>query len=129
MGRIVTPSEWIFAGRPFIEGKPYRFKQLPLQTQNDAAAHFELEVGEQLEAQARYRFVVLSQEDLMEMLEGSYGPTLKRAMNDPYVKILEADIRRHGLRNPPVGGEGMHRLLALARIGKGAPYFHMEELP
>lgn len=105
------------------EGKLYRFQDLTPQGRADARLHFDKESEAK---KARYRFIHLSQEDLVEMLEGSYGPTLNEALQDPRVKFLEEDIRREGLQNPTVGGEGMHRLLAQARIGKGAPYFDIE---
>jgi len=105
------------------EGKLYRFQDLTSQGKVDAKLHFSKESEAK---KARYRFMMLSQYDLMEMLAGSYGPDLNEALNDPYVKELEENIRLHGLENPTVGGEGMHRLLAQARIGKGAPYFGIE---
>lgn len=116
----MAKKTWMFAGKSYREGHLYHLRDLPPQTRIDAKIQ-----PEDLK-RAQYRFMILSQEDLMEMLKGSYGPTLAEVVEEPYVKKLEADIRRNGLKNPPVGGEGMHRLLALSRIGKGAPYFDIE---
>lgn len=44
-------------------------------------------------------------------------------MDDDYISELVESIRHEGLRNPPIGDEGNHRILAFAKMDVPMPYF------
>lgn len=100
-------------------GEYYNFEELPEEAQED----FELQQDEYDENEYLFRFDAIDPE---EYLEERYGDDLEEALDDPYISQLAKDIKKYGLKSPPIGTEGNHRALAYLKLGVIMPYFHIE---
>lgn len=89
----------------------YSFKELPVETQNDFLLQFEEDPEFILED---YFFVLkqISYQQLTEELDEIFGCNLIDEIESDYVIELAADILQNGLKNPPIGSEGIHRTMA-----------------
>lgn len=113
-----------FGDRTYKVGDAYEFEELPEGVQDDVVVQLEFE---RVPADFRYRLVVVPHETLMGSLEERYGTGLGEAIDDQDIADLAENIRARGLQLPPVGDEGWHRALAVAKLGWDLPYFVMEE--
>lgn len=128
-GMSWKPGEQVFEfeGRKFTPGQTYTWDDLPEEVRDDVVKQVQSWSEEDVpEEGPRFRFEFIPQEELMASLDEHHGPRLTEYIEEPHVLKLAKDIGKKGLKSPPVGDEGQHRLLALARIGKGAPYFSFE---
>ena len=71
----------------------------------------------------KFQFVHLEHATLLAYLDENFGANLEDYINDEYILHLAEDIQMNGLRNPPVGSEGIHRMLAHAYLKRDMPYF------
>ncbi|MCI0595280.1 MAG: hypothetical protein L0Z48_01925 [candidate division Zixibacteria bacterium] len=106
--------------------KIYRFDELHPQVQNDILVQFENCFDEDSFApeDCEYQLTMLSYGNILEILDNIFGPNLTEAIYfDEYVTQLAEDIDQNGLRFPPIGNEGIHRMLAFALLKKDMPYY------
>lgn len=72
-----------------------------------------------------FQLVNLEYTTLLAYLDDIFGPNLDDYIYDEYIVRLAKDIQMNGLKNPPVGDEGIHRMLAYAYLKRNMPYFKM----
>ncbi len=89
----------------------YSFDELPKAAQEDFLVQFEDDF-EFDPNEFRFQLKVVTYEQLTEELDDSFGPNLIDNIEEDYVQKLAADILKNGLKNPPIGSEGVHRKLA-----------------
>lgn len=97
--------------------KIYLFKDLPVDAQNDFLVQFESDFDFSPQNYF-FKLTLVSFEELTAELDEIFGPNLIDAVEDDYVIELANDILINGLKNPPIGSEGIHRALAYHYLGK-----------
>jgi hypothetical protein len=90
----------------------------------DLNDHFDMEYYIDVE-DLEFQFINLEHTTLLAYLDEIFGSNLEDYINDEYILRLAEDIQTNGLRNPPIGGEGIHRMLAHAYLKREMPYFIM----
>jgi hypothetical protein len=95
----------------FSPEKTLNFEELPIETQNDFLLQFE---GDYEFAPQEYCFKLkrISYQQLTEELDVIFGCNLIDEVESDYIVELANDILKNGLKNPPIGSEGIHRILA-----------------
>lgn len=91
--------------------KIYGFDELPEAAQEDFLVQFE----DDYEFDPNdfcFQLKIISYDQLTDELESAFGENLVDYVEDDYVYELAENIRRNGLRIPPIGNEGVHRKLA-----------------
>lgn len=106
----------------FAVGRVYGFEELPEQAQADFAAQLEDNYDSGVD-DYRFRFVLVDNVQDYFNLHEKHGENLDDDMEDEYIGELVESIEREGLRSPPIGNEGNHRILAFAKMGVPMPYF------
>ncbi len=131
--RFLPDSEFIDFHRQHIfrDDMTIRFNGLPdaakadvLKQLGDLNDYFDMDDYIDVEA-LEFQFVNLEYITLLAYLDEIFGSNLEDYINDEYILRLAEDIQTNGLRNPPVGGEGIHRMLAHAYLKRDMPYFIM----
>lgn len=115
-----------FDGQTYEDGQVYSFEDLPSEVKEDLWKQDEslqLAYGKGRE-DLKYRFTIVPPERLVSCMTQSFG---KECLLEEDIVELADNIRKFGLKNPPVEGEGYHRAMALASLRWPMPYFEVAE--
>jgi hypothetical protein len=124
----------------FIVGKCYKYNELSSKTKSDINIQFKIFSLEDDEdpnmdyphyqqplfdgdpKNYLYCFKYLTEKEALEKYPELY---LLSMSNPEYMESLITNIRKNGLKNPPVGYEGNHRVMAFIKMGKPIPYLEI----
>lgn len=112
-----------FGKRSYRVGDVYEFKQLPKEAAHDAEV--QLSNAGVKPSDMLYKLRIIGRDDLEVALEKEFGPDLPEMIEGDRVKKLVRSIEKSGLKSPPIGREGFHRMMAFLVIGEGIPYFEI----
>ena len=124
----------------FIDGKCYNYNELSSETKLDVNKQFKIFSLEDDEdtnmdyphyqqplfdgnpKNYLYCFKYLTEKEALKRYPELYILSMS---NPEYMESLITNIRKNGIKNPPVGYEGNHRVMAFIKMGEPIPYLEI----
>lgn len=120
------PHVWIFGGKEYDVGETYTFAQLPRIAKRDAILS---DPDQDPESKWTFQLSEMSPADAKLWLRNMMGDEpYEDEFDSPRTRRLMKLIPKEGLKSPPLGTEGVHRMLAMIRLGwRKIPVFEIVE--